>query len=347
MLSGGSKPNEDGIDNPGRKLKSAKEYLQKLSDVDISKYQKDGYEVQLSGLESANAKIDEIADGLKEKWADSVEGLSDSEIRDLATLYWAEISGIDSKNPEELFESAINKGLVYRNPNAAVVRNVEVPLSRVGSLGSAEDIDNYGIPYRLQVDQMFEGIKQLNEVFESGKMSMPSNLDLDAHTWRLAGDSEAFVNLAKSLGTKRSAKSLRERVLGMNMIRPKSGKDIPAEMSREDAMQLNVRDFTSNLVFHLPLIAKEKPSFDTNEPLETLTHEFGHSIARAIDFGFGFSFARPEVRSAYRGVNQDFVSEYGSTDSNEHFAEAFSSYVSTGKAPESWISFMRQMGIIN
>lgn len=347
MLSGSGTPNEDGIDNPGRKLKSAKEFLQKLSEVDISKYQKDGYDVQLSGLESANAKIDEIAEGLKEKWADSVEGLSDSEIRDLATLYWAEISGIDSKNPEELLESAINKGLVYRNPSAAVVRNVEVPLSRMGKLGSAGDIDNYGVPYRLQVDQMFEGIKQLNEAFESGKLSMPSNLDMDAHTWRLSGDSEEFVNLAKSLGTKRSAKSLRERVLGMNMVRPKSGKDLPNQMRTEDVMQLNMRDFSANLIFHLPLIAKEKPTFETNEPLEVLTHEFGHSLARAIDFGFGASFSRPEIKSAYRRVKQDFISEYGSTDYHEHFAEAFSSYISTGKAPESWVSFMRQMGIIN
>lgn len=339
ILSG----DEKSLDNGGSKLKAAKDFIDKLQSLDVSKYKRDGYEVELNGINSINTELDEIEYAVKNYAGDKLSG---EEAREMAILLWWETTNKGGADSDALFENYLKKGLSYKNPNAAAIRNIEVPLSRIGKLGSAGDLENYGIAYRPQVDQMFDGIEKLNKLFDSGKLSMPSNLDLDAHTLKLAGDSDEFVSIAKALGDKRSARFIKERILGMNTISSKVG-NIPDRMRIEDAMQLNIRDFFNTLAFNLPLIAGTKPTFETNEPLEVLAHEFGHSIARAFDFGFGARFSRPEIKSAYRKVKKDFISEYGSTDYHEHFAEAFASYVATGKAPESWISFMRDMGVIN
>lgn len=181
---------------------------------------------------------------------------------------------------------------------------------------------------------------------------MPSNLNMDSHTWRLFDDLDVFAKtyIATSLGTSKRPSYIKERIIGVNFAIPKDFnlklRIQSGNISKEEIEALNIADWNNFLFFSLPRMADSGPTFNTNQVLETFTHEFGHSLARAIDFNFGNSSSDPAIKKAYAQVKKDFISQYGESSYHEHFAEAFSSYVSTGKAPESWIAFMKQAGII-
>jgi hypothetical protein len=80
-----------------------------------------------------------------------------------------------------------------------------------------------------------------------------------------------------------------------------------------------------------------------NSVAETVLHEYGHSVHRALGIGWGDPSS---VDPNYQAVRAQRVSNYGDNNDQEHFAETFAKYIFTGEATPEFKSFLEeQVGI--
>jgi hypothetical protein len=80
-----------------------------------------------------------------------------------------------------------------------------------------------------------------------------------------------------------------------------------------------------------------------NSVAETVLHEYGHSVHRALGIGWGDPSSTDPAYDAVRGQR---VSNYGDNNDQEHFAETFAKYLFTGEATPEFKSFLEeQVGI--
>jgi hypothetical protein len=220
--------------------------------------------------------------------------------------------------------------LGFKN-NSSVTPLIKVPFMMSGGkpvpATTKEALDGYML-----------GVGQLDNYFANNPL--PANMDPSKLRVFIHSSSQKFAQFYKALGSKHSEKYIRERVVGFNSVDRDS-------LVGQSAIP-DFKDVTSTIGLNPELQAGPigaKATFEGgNSYAETITHEFGHSLHRAISFMFGMSGLAGEAdfNKAYRAIKRQFVSEYGKDSFAEHFAEAFSKYVTTGEATPEFKQFLQK-----
>lgn len=106
----------------------------------------------------------------------------------------------------------------------------------------------------------------------------------------------------------------------------------------------NMEDKTSVILINDEFNARTPGEFGgENSVAETVLHEYGHSVHRALGIGWGDPSS---TDSAYDAVRAQRISSYGDNNDQEHFAETFAKYMFTGEATPEFKSFLEeQIGI--
>lgn len=93
------------------------------------------------------------------------------------------------------------------------------------------------------------------------------------------------------------------------------------------------------------------PDFGPNSTLleETIYHEFAHTLHNTMGFDWGLKGAlklNPKSKEYSKIYRDQYITKYGQSDYQEHFAETFAKLLSTGEATPEFLDFLeKQVGI--
>ena len=330
------------LDSPIKAIKQLNQVMEELTTRDVRSFERPGYSAKPAFLEILGQQVDKLKDALRKNFDQSE--LSDFELDVFArVIAYNNLTGSFQAKAREFSARATASELISKygvsvsNPNGVAIKKFKFSATASGdSYRPAGGDSDYS--------KALDAIDAINNFFESGQGSLPSSLDPDALDISFIDNPDEFATIYKQIGGKESAKYVKANVLGSNGTRRPGG-----SLGTQDQL----KDLESKLIFNLALIRKSNPEFGTSTIMETIFHEYGHSIHRAIGLGFLSgprsplsNFQGSELTARYREARKEFVSQYGDGSPTEHFSESFSKYLATGQGSPAWVAFMRDIGII-
>lgn len=329
------------LNSPAKATKELNQLIEELTSRDVSSFEKPGYTARPAVLNIIETQVEKLKGILRKNF-------DESEINDFELNFYARVivynnlTGTFQKNSADFSARAIASGLVSKygvsisNPDGAAVKNIKFPATTLGDSYRPAGGDS-------EYEKVLSAIERLNEFFDGGGGALPSSIDPNAIDIDFINTADEFADIYRQLGGSESAKYAKTRILGSNSVRKAGGSLSPQDM---------LKNLQSRIIFNLALLRSAPAEFGTNAFLETILHEYAHSLHRGIGLGFlsgrrGFAnFSGAEFNARYREVRKEFVTNYGETSAAEHFSDSFSKYVATGEGSPAWIAFMKQIGII-
>lgn len=271
-----------------------------------------------------------VKDLIKNKLESKYPNLTDQQLNELVRLsLYSRLYGRSGSKEATLARALSN--LSFKN-SSSVVPKISVPFVMSGGKPTP-DVSKQAL------DGYMLGVGQLDNYFSNNPL--PSNMDPNKLKVVIHSTAAKFAAFYRALGTKHSESYIRDRVAGFNSVDRESilssGKLIP-----------DFAEVTSTIGLNPELEARlgGRSTFEGgNNYAETVTHEFAHSLHRAISFMFGNNSglsSELDFNKEYRAIKRQFVSEYGRESFAEHFAEAFSRYMANGEATPEFKQFLQK-----
>jgi hypothetical protein len=234
----------------------------------------------------------------------------------------------------EVVESSLGKGIKFvpktnRNGSGSIsssVADVVVPFK----------IDNGVITPSVDLSEYRRALSSLDEFRKQNVF--PQNLNPKKISLVISATQKDFeAEYFKVSGTERDL----SRTQGANIARRADGTAI----TRSDDLGGTMTNKTSVILINHEFSLAQGGEFGgENSIAETVLHEYGHSVHRSISIAWGDP--KSPDNSSYDALRAQKISDYGSNNDQEHFAETFAKYIFTGEATPEFKSFLEeQVGI--
>jgi len=171
---------------------------------------------------------------------------------------------------------------------------------------------------KAKYDQALSDIENFASNAKMGPLFDPQK-----HNIRIVNGSGKFADLYKSAGWTTSTRGqIANQVLGVNISMP----------TKDDKKTVSI------LINNSLLRSGAGPEGFVNPIGDTLTHEFGHTVHRTLEDS---SFYGGPYAKAFK----EYITRYGKSKQEEHFAESFSKYIQTGQSTPTFFQFLQSVGL--
>lgn len=273
----------------------------------------EGWSYDASSFSSRSFFSSEAFDNLVEKARAEYPDLSDAEIRTLLELRHAKASGFFLLSKQQIINKILQEPATYTKADGAL-RLVQIEVDRDKETGLLD--------FNIDQKRLSEYMKAFEDIEKFATKANLLGFNPDRHSLRIAGTKSNFANLYQSATrgmTRTTRYEMENNILGVNISLPWD-------------------DQTMIYINNGLLADGGAPEGFANPVGDTVTHEFGHTVHRNI----GAKFNQRDYGQAYN----EFVSKYGGSSINEHFAESFAKYIQTGEASPGFLEYLKFVGIL-
>jgi hypothetical protein len=246
---------------------------------------------------------------------DANPDLSEEQIRILLELGDAKASGYFSMSKAQIIDRILQEAATYKK-DTGVVQNLQFDVARNkdGSVELAVTPEE-----KAKYDQALADIENFASNVKMGPLFDPK-----LHNIRIVNGSGKFADMYKAAAFTRSTRgSIASQVLGVNLSMP-----VPGENKKTVSILIN----------NSLLRSGAGPEGFVNPISDTVTHEFGHSVHRTLEDS---SFYGGPYAKAFK----KYITRYGTSKQEEHFAESFSKYIQTGESDPTFFEFLQSVGL--
>jgi hypothetical protein len=248
--------------------------------------------------------------------------LTDGEIRTLIELKHSKQRGFFGKTKKQMLSDIQKEAAIFRSDKGGIqdLRFDVAPNSETGAI-------EISIP-KEQVTKYVNAVNGINTFIDKN----PKFLDLvngegGNQYVRVVADSKQFASLYGSVSNSFAGDV--SGVLGVNI----SFRDADGKL------------LTSILINDGSLSSGSKPAGDFGDASEhTFIHEFGHTIGNLITYDKNKS---RRIGNDYDDAFSEFITSYGKTSRDEHFADSFAKYVMTGEASDAFLAFLQSSDLVD
>lgn len=247
--------------------------------------------------------------------------LTDSEIRTLLELLHSKQRGFFGMTKEKMIENILKEAAIFNNSSGGV-QDIRFDVSLNKQSGKVElSISD------KELSTYLGAISNINNFIENNPkfISMIDGTNGNQYI-RIVSNPKDFQALYNSIGRSFGDRS---SVLGVNISMPND----------KGGMQ------TAILINNGSLSAGNKPDGEFGDPTShTFVHEFGHTIGNLIA---AEQTNRSRLGSNYDAAFEEFITSYGASSRDEHFADSFAKYILTGVASEAFLAFLISSGYVD
>ncbi len=248
--------------------------------------------------------------------------LTDGEIRTLIELKHSKQRGFFGKTKKQMLSDIVREAAIFRTDKGGIqdLRFDVAPNSETGAI-------EISVP-KEQVTKYVNAVDGINTFIDKN----PKFLDLvngegGTQYVRVVADSKQFASLYGSVSNSFAGDV--SGVLGVNI----SFRDADGKL------------LTSILINDGSLSRGSKPAGDFGDASEhTFIHEFGHTIGNLITYDKNKS---RRIGNEYDDAFSEFITTYGKTSRDEHFADSFAKYVMTGEASDAFLAFLQSSDLVD
>lgn len=237
-----------------------------------------------------------------------------------------------NKSVDQLVEERLNRGLTLK-PRLG-------QLSAIGSIVVPFKTENGIVKPAVDTTGYRAGITSL-DTFAS-QNAFPNGIRPETISVRIAATQADFEAQYQAISpTERNLSGAQ----GVNFTLRSDG----TEVKRSTDISGDLSNKRTVIILNHELNSSTKGEFGGEDSIsETLLHEYGHTVHRSMGLDWGDPQAgdsNPKT-AKYQAVRGQKVSDYGENNDQEHFAETFAQYLSSGSATEEFKSFLEnEVGI--
>lgn len=246
-----------------------------------------------------------------------------------------------SKNLDDVLDSLLARGVKF-TPNENSLSGAEMFGSVTVPYKVVRNSDNRIVGSRPAIDDLdgyTEGLSKLANFRKNH--SMTPGFNTDRVSIEIAPNQADFeARVAKYSKIQRDL----SRTQGINIPLKNNGE----ELLKSDENANDYRAVKSKIIINHEFARSQDATFGGDNSIsETLLHEYGHTVHRSLGNMWGISRQLPNgtiennIDPDYERVFSVDVSNYGSNNHMEHFAESFANYLQTGLATPEYKDYLK------